>query len=66
MCLKLENGAVLFSSQDMRRLRSRAAGAMGSAKWVGAARDGGETDSGQPVPGQEGTAGRSSVALGGK
>ena len=35
MCLKLDDGAVLFSSRDMLRLRSRAAGAMGSTTWVG-------------------------------
>ncbi len=34
MCLKLDDGAVLFSSRDMVRLRSRAAGAMGSTTWV--------------------------------
>lgn len=34
MCLKFDDGAVLFSSQDMLRLRSRTAGAMGSTTWV--------------------------------
>ncbi len=34
MCLKLDDGAVLFSSRDMLRLRSRAAGTMGSTTWV--------------------------------
>ena len=31
---KLDNGAELFSSQDMQRLRKAAGGAMGSRPWV--------------------------------
>lgn len=31
---KLDNGSELFSSQDMRRLRKAASGALGSRPWV--------------------------------
>jgi hypothetical protein len=36
MCLKLDNGAEYFSTQDMQRLRKDASGRMGSKGWVGA------------------------------
>ena len=43
MGLKLDDGAVLFSAQDMRRLRARASGAMGSTRWVGSGESAEET-----------------------
>lgn len=34
MCLKLDDGAVLFSNRDMLRLRKSSSGALGAQGWA--------------------------------